>query len=77
MAGVLSRQEFPVIAGVLPTGTPWGSKSGWVSGIRHDVAFVGEPTGEVLRVLAICTEGFDDAAGRKTVRRVARELLGC
>ncbi|WP_314688493.1 serine hydrolase, partial [uncultured Bifidobacterium sp.] len=41
LRGALSRQRFAVIADVLPAGVPRGSKSGSVTGIEHDVAFIG------------------------------------
>ncbi|ROR73215.1 serine hydrolase [Bogoriella caseilytica] len=56
---LLSRQQDQVIGGVVPAGTPWGSKSGWVDGIRHDVAYIGEPGPRAL-VLGVCTRDFPD-----------------
>lgn len=56
---LLSRQQDKVIGGVVPAGTPWGSKSGWVDGIRHDVAYIGEPGPRAL-VLGVCTRDFPD-----------------
>ena len=75
MIAALRAQEFPVIASVLPAGTAWGSKSGWVPGIEHDVAFLGEPGGDGLRVLAVCTEGFAGRSGRESIREIAAALL--
>lgn len=75
MVGALRAQEFPVIAEVVPAGTVWGSKSGWVPGIEHDVAFIGEPGSPELRVLAVCTEGFADRSGRSAIGEVARSSL--
>lgn len=54
----LAAQQIPVIGGALREGVPWGSKSGWVEGYRHDVAFVGDPDGAELRVLAVMTAGL-------------------
>jgi len=75
MIEALAAQEFPVIAEGLPAGTPWGSKSGWVPGIDHDVAFVGAPGSDGLRVLAVCTAGFAGRGGRHDIRRIAASLL--
>lgn len=71
---LLSSQEFPVIAAALPAGSRWGSKSGWVVGIEHDVAAVGEPGSDAVRVLAVCSEGFGSAeAGQAAIRALAAE----
>ena len=74
MMAWLRAQEFPVIgmeAMTLVPGCDWGSKSGWVTGIRHDVAFVAPAsdatsTGRAPSegfILAVCTRGYtqDDA----------------
>lgn len=80
---LLRAQQFPMIAEALPPGTVWGSKSGWVPGIRHDVAAIGEPGDEDFRVLCICTgEGDGDGAsfeahGAQTlIRALAAAMLG-
>jgi beta-lactamase class A len=75
MVEALREQEFPVIAEELPAGADWGSKSGWVPGIEHDVAFLGTPGTAGLRVLAVCTAGHPGREGRTEIRRVARALL--
>jgi len=75
MVDTLRGQEYPRIAEVLPAGTVWGSKSGWVPGIEHDVAFVGEPGSPDLRVLAVCTRGYPGRDGRREIHRVAASLL--
>lgn len=52
---ILSRQEhLDGIAAGLPPGTWQASKSGWVPGVRHDVALV-RPDGAAPYVLAVCT----------------------
>lgn len=57
------------------TGMTWGSKSGWVDGIRHDVAYIGEPGPDAL-VLGICTRNFGDhPSAVAAIRAVARALL--
>ena len=70
MIDCLAAQEFPVIAAALPPGTHWGSKSGWVNLIHHDVAFIGVP-GAALRVLAVCTRGLEVAAAQEAIRAIA------
>lgn len=75
MIDALQRQEFPRIAEVLPARAVWGSKSGWVPGIEHDAAFVGDPAGDDLVVLAVCTQGLSEQQGRATIRQVAEGLL--
>ena len=73
MRGVLEAQEHPRIGSVVPSGKPWGSKSGDVPGVEHDVAFVG-PAGS-RRFLAICTRGYEPEQGREVIRAVAQALL--
>ena len=75
LRGALSRQRFAVISDVLPQGVAWGSKSGWVPGIEHDVAFIGNPDGEELLTLAICTRGYDSQPGKEAIRAVAAAVL--
>ncbi|MEE8738250.1 MAG: serine hydrolase [Bifidobacterium sp.] len=71
----LSRQHFPVIAQTLPVGIPWGSKSGSVTGIEHDVAFIGDPDSPQLLVLAICTRGYDEQSAYEVMHAVSQALL--
>lgn len=72
---ILGRQEFPVIATVIPTGTAWGSKSGWVDGIHHDVAFIGEPGAACSLVLAVCTRGFSHEQGAIVIAAIAASVI--
>jgi beta-lactamase class A len=51
LAGQRDRAMLP--SGV-PDGTPTASKSGWVDGVRHDVALV-RPRGAAPYVIAVCT----------------------
>lgn len=52
---ILSRQEYrDGIGAGLPSGTWLASKSGWVPGVRHDVALVRPPSAAPY-ALAICT----------------------
>lgn len=75
--GLLARQEFAWIAAGLAPGTVQGSKSGWVTGISHDVAFFA-PAGTRLAaplqdawVLAVCTRGYEPGPGREVIAAVA------
>lgn len=71
MITALEHQDFAFIAPGLPAGVRWGSKSGWVTGISHDVAFIGTPGTAATLYLAVCTRGFDDRQGIETVGAVA------
>lgn len=75
MVDALRRQELACIGDVLSNGTVWGSKSGWVDGIEHDVAFVGDSTAAAGVVLAVCTAGYPGRTGGAEIRRIARALL--
>ncbi|WP_193106611.1 serine hydrolase [Brachybacterium sp. FME24] len=72
---VLRAQRIPVIAAALRDGVPWGSKSGWVDGYRHDVAFIGDPDGEDFRVLAVMTAGMDQDDADRRIAALVREQL--
>lgn len=72
----LQAQEFPVIGLEIQAVDPlasWGSKSGWVTGIQHDVAFViprdGRDDGGYI--LAVCTRAYPDADATEAIRTVA------
>lgn len=72
MCALLGRQTDRQLTAGLPApgepgSVPFGSKSGWVDGIRHDVAFVGEPGPEAL-VVAVCTRGYDEPAAEETLK---------
>ena len=58
MTVMLGRQHDRQLTAHVPDGVPFGSKSGWVDGIRHDVVFVGEPGPDAL-VVAVCTRGYE------------------
>jgi beta-lactamase class A len=73
MRHVLAGQQHRRIADVVPAGVPWGSKSGDVAGIEHDVAFVGNPGQR--RFIAVCTRGYEPEQGREVIRAVAQALL--
>ena len=71
----LRAQQIPVIATALRPGVDHGSKSGWVDGYRHDVAFVGDPDGPGLRVLAVMTVGLEPSAADARLTGLVRDLL--
>lgn len=75
LRGALSRQVYPVIADELPSGTPWGSKSGSVIGIEHDCAFIGDPDGDDLLVLAVCTRGYEELPAQEIIKTVSDAVL--
>ncbi|MCL6423203.1 class A beta-lactamase-related serine hydrolase [Brachybacterium sp. JHP9] len=70
----LAAQRIPIIAKAVRPGVPWGSKSGWIDAIRHDVAVVGE--GAQRRVLAVLTSGMTVEEADPLIIARARELLG-
>ncbi|WP_175477582.1 serine hydrolase [Curtobacterium sp. MCBA15_008] len=75
---VLARQRFPHIARELPPGSWWGSKSGWVPGVVHDVAaFATDGEAADASVLAVCTRGLDEAQGDAVIRSVGSVLQSC
>lgn len=78
MTELLGRQTDRVLTAAVPDGVPFGSKSGWVDGIRHDVAFVGEPGPDAL-VMAVCTRGYAEPDAAEAIRALgslAVELAG-
>jgi beta-lactamase class A len=66
----LRRQEHPVIGAELPPATDWGSKSGWVDGIHHDVAFVGRPHAPGSYLLAVCTQGYEQRQAVEAIKSI-------
>lgn len=79
LVSALECQRFAVIGDVVGDvvggDVVWGSKSGWVDGINHDVAFIGEPDAPDLRVLAICTEGYGESQAHEAMHALAASLL--
>jgi len=69
MTELLGRQHDRVLTAAVPDGVPYGSKSGWVDGIRHDVAFVGEPGPDAL-VVAVCTRGYAEEDAAEAIRAI-------
>lgn len=78
MTDMLARQQDPLIAADAPDGLRWGSKSGSVDAIRHDVAYLGPP-GPGTVVMAVCTRGYPEEDAAEAIRalgRMAIELSG-
>jgi beta-lactamase class A len=77
MRGLLTRQQHVRIGSAVPAGITWGSKSGDVPGIEHDVAFIGDPShaGTPVRYLAVCTRGYQPDQGREVIVSTASALL--
>lgn len=71
----LQRQTIAPIGTALATGVRWGSKSGEIEGFRHDVAFVGDPGGDAVRYLAVCTQGLGAAAADEAIAALTEALL--
>lgn len=71
----LERQTIAPIGAALPKGTRWGSKSGEVEGIRHDVAFVGDPGTDSVHYLAVCTQGLGEGAADEAIAALTEALL--
>jgi len=69
MTAMLGRQHDRQLIARVPDGVPCGSKSGWVDGIRHDVAFVGEPGPDTL-VVAVCTRGYEAPDAEEALRAI-------
>lgn len=69
MTAMLGRQQDRQLTAHVPDGVPFGSKSGWVDGIRHDVAFIGEPGPDAL-VVAVCTRGYEAADAEEALRAI-------
>jgi beta-lactamase class A len=67
MTEMLGRQHDRLLTAHVPDGLPFGSKSGEVTGIRHDVAFVGHPGPDAL-VMAVCTRGYALPAAEEALR---------
>jgi beta-lactamase class A len=69
MTAMLGRQHDRQLTAHVPDGVPFGSKSGWVDGIRHDVAFVGAPGPDAL-VVAVCTRGYEAPDAEEALRAI-------
>ncbi len=77
MLEFLQAQEYGLIGPAL-TGVQWGSKSGEVTGIQHDVAFIAPGSGRVTTplvdgcILAVCTRGYEPAGATEIIQSVAQ-----
>ena len=71
---LLGRQTDRQLTASVPDHVPHGSKSGWVDGIRHDVAFVGPPGPDAL-VVAVCTRGYAESDAEELLRAVGALAL--
>jgi beta-lactamase class A len=71
MMRILYAQEWAEkIRAALPPGTRVANKDGWVGEINHDAALV-VPDDAPPYLLVVCTEGYDEEAGKVMCRRVA------
>ena len=71
----LERQTIAPSGAALPKGVRWGSKSGEVEGVRHDVAFIGDPGTDAVRYLAVCTQGLGEAAADEAIATLTEALV--
>ena len=75
MIGMLEDQQFAYLGDGLPAGTRFGSKSGWVQGIQHDVAFVA-PSGDLAAddtyLIAVCTRGYAEDEATELLASTSR-----
>jgi beta-lactamase class A len=65
-----TQQNLDRIARHLPEGTRWGSKTGSLPGVVNDAGFVTTDRGTI--VIAVYTEGLDEAAGEAAIGDIAR-----
>lgn len=75
MTSLLARQDDRLLTASVPAGVPFGSKSGTVDGIRHDVAFIGEPGPDAI-VIAVCTRGYEPPAAEEAIRALGALTVG-
>ncbi|WP_026821015.1 serine hydrolase [Arthrobacter castelli] len=73
MLELLRAQQIGIIGPAFPPGTEWGSKSGWVDGIRHDVAFFQPANGSAVGsyVLAVCTRAYQQDEADEAIQSIA------
>ncbi|WP_247828197.1 serine hydrolase [Arthrobacter antioxidans] len=67
----LEAQQYGMIGPALPGAATWGSKSGWVTAIRHDVALV-RPVAAQPFVLAVCTRAYGEDEATAVIAAVTR-----
>ncbi len=69
---ILARQTHrEMIPAGLPVGTWSASKGGWVTGVKHDVAFVRSVAAPEYVLAACTTADLPDAAGKELVARLS------
>ncbi|MGG5171890.1 serine hydrolase [Pseudarthrobacter sp. J1738] len=73
----LMAQEFGDLGAELDSAgaeVRWGSKSGWVTGIQHDVAFVAPQNGFLSDgyVLAVCTRAYEEKDALPAIQALSR-----
>lgn len=69
MTAMIGRQQDRVLTATVGDEVPFGSKSGSVTGIRHDVAYVGVPGPDTM-IVAVCTRGYDEPDAEETIRAI-------
>jgi beta-lactamase class A len=75
MLDALAGQRYRRITAAFPDSVPFGSKSGEIPGVVHDVAFVGDPESDRVLYLAVCTRGYEEAEGIEVIAALAESLL--
>ena len=74
LEGILQQQRYrDAIPLALPEDVPVGNKTGWVDGLRHDVA-IARPEGREPVVICILTTGLDDEESEWRINELARFL---
>lgn len=73
----LADQQIPIILRAAAEHVTGGSKSGWVDGYRHDVAYL-HGTGDTghRQILAVMTAGLSKDEADERIIGLARELMG-
>lgn len=75
LMGYLRAQKYPLIVVEDSPVADWGAKSGWVTGIRHDVAWFVRPGESEPEILAACTEGYEHEDALLRIREIADEAF--
>jgi len=74
LEGILRDQVYrDAIPAALPADVVVGNKTGWVDGVRHDIA-IARPEGREPVVIAILTTGLDDEDSEWRISELARFL---
>lgn len=75
MTSCLERHPIDPIVSSLPAGVRCGSKSGSIDGVRHDVAFIGDPESPDVLYFAVCTEGIAQPAADVLIAALTDALV--